>query len=269
MIRLASCIEMMFPEFPLTERIFKAKEAGFTGVEFWGWENKDLHAIGDAAGSAGIAVTDCCVGTRDAARAAQYNKGAMLVRENAPVYAEMVEETIAAVTPLGIKTLIATTGQALEGVDRRKQQDAAVECLSAAAPVLARHGITLVLEPLNIIVNHKGYYLDTSKQAFNILREVNSLNVRLLYDVYHQQITEGNLIQTITENIGLIGHFHIADVPGRHEPGTGEINYKNVFSAISSSGYKGYVGCEYAPSEGLSTLGSAKLVLELAELYNI
>lgn len=268
MIRLASCIEMMFQEFPFTERIARAKDAGFAGVEFWGWENKDLPAIQDAAKAAGVAVTDCCVGTKDASRAAQYQKGAMLVRENAQLYAEMVGETIEAVSPLGMRTLIATTGQALTGISREAQQDAVVECLKTAAPMLMKNGFTLVLEPLNVLVNHKGYYLDTSRQAFEILRAVNSPNVRLLYDIYHQQITEGNLISTITENIGLIGHFHLADVPGRHEPGSGEINYKNVLAAISTTGYKGFVGCEYEPSEGLSTLESAKEVLALARMCN-
>jgi len=264
MIKLGSCIEMMFQEVPFIERIAEAAKAGFAAVEFWGWENKDLPAIAEAAKAAGVAVADCCVGTQDAARAAQYGKGAMLVKGNALLYAQMVEETIAAVAPTGIRTLIATTGQALAGVDRQSQQDAIVECLRAAAPVLEKHGFTLVLEPLNILVNHQGYYLDTSKQAFEILRLVGSPRVRLLYDIYHQQITEGNLIQTITENISLIGHFHLADVPGRNEPGTGEINYKNVLAAISDTEYKGFVGCEYSPSQGRSTVESAQEILALA-----
>jgi hydroxypyruvate isomerase len=268
MIKLASCIEMMFTEFPFEERFAEAKKLGFAGVEFWGWENKDLAAVADASRAAAIPVTDCCVGTRDAGRTAQYARGAMLVRANAPLYAEMVEETIEAVKPAGIRTLIATTGQALPGADRQAQQEAVVACLKAAAPVLERAGVTLVLEPLNVLVNHRGYYLDTSKQAFEILRLVGSPNVKLLYDIYHQQITEGNLIQTITENIGLIGHFHVADVPGRHEAGTGEINYKNVLAAIRGAGYAGFVGCEYAPSDGKTTQESAREILFLAAAGN-
>jgi hydroxypyruvate isomerase len=259
---------MMFAEYPFMDRIKRAKAAGFSAVEFWGWENKDLPAIGAAARAAGVAVSACCVGTRDASRAERYKKGAMLIRENASFYADMVEESMEAAAPAGIRTLIATTGQALEGVSRQKQQDAVVECLRAAAPVLAKCGFTLVLEPLNVLVNHKGYYLDTSKQAFDILRAVGSPNARLLYDIYHQQITEGNLIQTISENIDLIGHFHLADVPGRHEPGSGEINYRNVLAAINATGYKGYVGCEYAPSEGLTTAESARELLDITKMLN-
>ncbi len=264
MIKLGSCIDMMFREFPFAQRVAKAAEAGFTAVEFWDWSGKDLTALAEATKVAGVPAVVCCVGTADAARREHYANGAMLVKQNAGLYAEMVEETIEAVSPLGIRTLIATTGQELPDTSREAQQDAIVECLRAAAPVLEKHGFVIVLEPLNLLVDHMGYYLSTSVQGFQILRQVDSPNVKLLYDIYHQQITEGNLIQTIRDNVGSIGHFHLADVPGRHEPGSGEINYRNVFAAISASGYTGYVGCEYTPSAGHSTAESASEVLGLA-----
>lgn len=267
MINLGSCIEMMFCEFPFIDRIGKAAAAGFSAVEFWNWAGKDMGAIKEASEKAGIPVAVCLVGTLDAARAGQYAKGKMLAKENARIYAEMVEETMQAARPLGIRTLIATTGQALEGVDRQKQQEAVVECLHAAVPALEKGGFTIVLEPLNTLVDHKGYYLDTSKQALEILRQVGSPNVKLLYDVYHMQLMEGNLINAISENVDMIGHIHIADVPGRHEPGSGEINYKNLFQAISASGYAGYVGCEYGPTKGHSTAESAKEALSFAAAF--
>ena len=86
-----------------------------------------------------------------------------------------------------------------------------------------------------------------AKEGVDIVREVGSPNVKLLYDIYHQQISEGNVIDTITANIGAISHFHMGDVPGRHEPGTGELNYRNVFKKIEALGYKGFVGMEFAP----------------------
>jgi hydroxypyruvate isomerase len=95
-------------------------------------------------------------------------------------------------------------------------------------------------------VNHKGYYLATSAEGFEVIREVGSPAVKLLFDIYHQQITEGNLIANIRAGIDLIGHFHTADNPGRNELGTGEINYRNVFKAIEETGYQGF-GLEYAP----------------------
>ena len=102
----------------------------------------------------------------------------------------------------------------------------------------------IVLEPLNILVNHMGYYLVTTEQAVRMIKAVDSPNCKILFDIYHQQISEGNVIRNATENIDLIGHFHIGDNPGRQEPGTGEINYDNVFRAIRDAGYDRYLAFE-------------------------
>ena len=106
----------------------------------------------------------------------------------------------------------------------------------------------LVLEALNSYVDHKGYFLDSSKLGFEIIKEVASSHVKLLYDVYHMQIMEGNIILNIKDTIELIGHFHSAGVPGRHELYTGELNYKNIIEEIENAGYKEYFGLEYWPS---------------------
>jgi hydroxypyruvate isomerase len=136
----------------------------------------------------------------------------------------------------------------VDGLDRETQYENVVEVLSTVAPDAEEAGVTLALEPLNTAVDHPGYYLTSSAEGFDIVDDVDSPGVRLLYDVYHQQITEGNVIQTVTENVDRIGHVHVADVPGRHEPGTGELNYANVFSALDDAGYDGYVGCEFRPT---------------------
>jgi hydroxypyruvate isomerase len=93
-------------------------------------------------------------------------------------------------------------------------------------------------------VDHKGYFLTRTDQTMTILEAVNSPNVKMLFDIYHQQITEGNVIRNITKNIDRIGHFHVADNPGRKEPGTGELNYKNIFKAIATTNYKDFVALE-------------------------
>jgi hydroxypyruvate isomerase len=132
-------------------------------------------------------------------------------------------------------------------VERPRQHEAIVAALRAVAPRAQQHGLSIVVEPLNVLVNHKGYYLSTSEEAFAIISEVGSPAVKVLYDVYHQQITEGNLIPNITTYFDQIGHFHIADNPGRNEPGTGEINYTNVLHRIDELGYRGFIGMEYRP----------------------
>jgi hydroxypyruvate isomerase len=106
------------------------------------------------------------------------------------------------------------------------------------------------VEPLNPKGdNHNNYYLDRTAEAFAIVKKVGSPYVKILFDIYHVQIMEGNLIETIRKNIGDIAHFHVGDVPGRHEPGTGEIHYGNVFRAIAETGFRDFVAMEYVPSK--------------------
>ena len=121
-----------------------------------------------------------------------------------------------------------------------------VSNLRFAAARLGEAGIRLLVEPINTR-DIPGFYLNYSQQALSIIEEVGSDNLWLQYDVYHMQIMEGDLIPTMRANLGSIGHIQIADTPGRHEPGTGEINYPNVFSAIDDMGYEGWIGCEYIP----------------------
>ncbi|WP_072316746.1 hydroxypyruvate isomerase family protein [Sinomicrobium oceani] len=122
-----------------------------------------------------------------------------------------------------------------------------VESLKQAAGILEPHGIVMVLEPLNYM-NHPGLFLEKSAQAFEICKAVNSPSCKILYDIYHQQITEGNLIPNIEASWDEIAYFQVGDNPGRNEPTTGEINYKNVFKYIYDKGFQGVVGMEHGNS---------------------
>ncbi|REE57443.1 hydroxypyruvate isomerase [Paenibacillus taihuensis] len=157
-----------------------------------------------------------------------------------------MEDEVAAAGRLDCRYLISQTGNALPGVSREEQAATLIEGLKAAAPLLEEAGVTLVVEPLNTLVDHPGYFLDADEAAA-LIREVGSPNVKLLYDVYHQQVTEGDLIRTIRRNSGEIGYFHVADHPGRGELGTGEIHFANVLKAIKETGVDGFVGLEYFP----------------------
>ncbi len=239
MLNFSVCIEMIFREegVDFVDRIAKAKEAGAPAIEFWGHANKDIDAIAAAAQAHDMGVA-----------AFSASQAPIVDAANKEQFVEEVKEAIELARKLNCPGCLKTTGNELDGVPREQQHKAIVEALAAAAPVLEEAGLKLYLEPLNVLVNHKGYYLATSAEGFEILREVGSPNILLLYDIYHQQITEGNIIQTIEENIDLIGHFHLADVPGRHEPGTGELNYANIFKRIDALGYEGYVGMEFQPT---------------------
>jgi len=237
MIRLSVCIEMIFRELPFLDRINAVAEAGYPAFEFWGWRNKDLNGILERKREYGL----------DVAAFGVDHKGRLVDYSTRSKFISGLKESLETAHKLECSTLIVTVGNEIPGVPRSKQHESIVKCLREAAGHAEKADVTLALEPLNVLVDHKGYYLYSSREGFEILNEVNSPNVKLLYDIYHQQIMEGNLIDTITRNIDLIGHFHVADVPGRHEPGTGEINYANVFRSIEKAGYKGYVGLEFKP----------------------
>jgi hydroxypyruvate isomerase len=115
------------------------------------------------------------------------------------------------------------------------------------APIAEETNVTLALEPLNTLVDHTGNFLTSTRAAAELVELVNSPFIKILYDVYHMQIMEGNIINTLKAYIGAIGYIHIADVPGRHEPGTGEINYPNVFKALEELNYGGIIGFELMP----------------------
>jgi hydroxypyruvate isomerase len=106
-------------------------------------------------------------------------------------------------------------------------------------------GLVLVWETLNVLVNHPGYFLVYSADGADLVHRTDRPSVKFLFDIYHQQISEGNLINNIRKYHQEIGHYHFADNPGRHEPGTGEINYQNVFKAIYETGYRDIVACEF------------------------
>jgi len=155
--------------------------------------------------------------------------------------------SIEAAKKVDCKRLVVLTGNELGGMPRSEQMANAVSVLREAAPILEKNGMTAVVEVLNTYVDHAGYFLYYVRDGAELVDRVGSPSVKILFDIYHVQIMEGNLINNIRSNIARIGHFHVGDVPGRHEPGTGEINYRNVFKAIYELGdrFSGYVALEY------------------------
>ncbi len=230
-------------------KFYEAKRFGFSAIELLNWTEFDLPRVAAAIRDAGVALSAILTASRDPAVQAYLNNRHGITHSDAKEpFLTALAETIEAAEMLGVKIIVAVTGNEIPGVAREEQHANVVAALRAASPLLRGRGITLVLEPLNILVNHMGYYLTTTEEAAQIIREVDSPDVRILYDVYHQQITEGNLIANIRKYIDLIGHIHVGDVPGRQEPGSGEINYPNVYRAIRDTGYAGFVTLECGKS---------------------
>lgn len=232
-------LEILYPGDQLTfgQKMKAAHDLGFKAYEFWGWEKKDLNEIAELQQAYGMKLASFC--TKIISLVSPSTRSAFL---------EGLEQSVEAAIKLDCGFLIVQSGNELEGISRAEQQESIIGGLRASVPLIADSGVTLILEPLNTRVDHNGYYLQTSEEAVHIIKEVGSEKVKVLYDIYHQQITEGNLIPNITNYYNHIGYFHLADHPGRHEPGTGEINYTNVLAVIERLGYNGYIGLEYKPT---------------------
>ena len=235
-LRPSVCIDAVLGDLAIGDAVALVAEAGINAFEFWCWWEKDLEAVVAARDAHQMTISSCCT------------KFISLVD---PVcrseYLEGLAGTVEAATKLEIKTIISQVGDELPGVDRKTQRQSLVDGLIAAVPLLEAADMTLVIEPLNVLVDHAGYFLVRSDEAFEIIDQVGSPNVKVVFDIYHQQISEGHLIQTITSNINNIAHFHAAGNPGRNEITRGEINYANLFQAIRETDYSGFVAMEYWP----------------------
>lgn len=212
----------------------KIREHGFHGLEYYAWwELNDLNRVAKEQERIGVGISATCT------------KFISLVDESfRDAYLAGVRDTIEACRRLGVRSFISQTGNAMEGVQRESQRQTMVETLKRCAPLLEESGIVLELEPLNGLVDHRGHFLQRSDESVSVVDEVGSPNVKLVFDVYHQQITEGNVIRNATGYFDRINHYHIADNPGRTQPGTGELNYVNILRAIKETGFDGFVGLE-------------------------
>jgi hydroxypyruvate isomerase len=237
-MRFSPCIDALFfhKEIPVYDQILLLKRCGFRYFEFWSWWDKDLEMIERAMKDTGMEVTAICT------------KFISLVDENLrDQYVDGVLASLDVAKRLGARMIISQVGDEI-GIAREKQYASIVSGLKACEPYLAESGISLVIEPLNHLVDHPGYYLTSSDEAAQIIKEVNSPAIKMLFDVYHQQVSEGHVSERLKKYLPYIGHIHIADNPGRDRPGTGELDYAYILQQLKSQ-YDGYIGLEYFPRE--------------------
>lgn len=237
-MNISICLDALFAGKDIIQSMKDVKSCGIDTVEFWGWWDKDIKRIAQAREELDMEVSVICT------------RSASLVDDSKhDEFYHGLEETIEVAKMLKCGRVIALAGNEIAGIEREIQHENMVKGLKKCVPLLEEEGITIVFEPLNIYVDHKGYYLYSSQEAYSIAKEVNSANVKVLFDIYHQQIMEGNLISNIKKSIDYIGHFHAAGNPGRHELTKGEINYNEVFKSIDEIGYNGFIGFEYFPQD--------------------
>ncbi|MEA5048090.1 MAG: TIM barrel protein [Eubacteriales bacterium] len=242
----SACIEPMYSEITFLDRFQAAKADGFAFVEFWSWTDKDLEAVKDAAEKAGIGISgfngDAELSMIDPAQKADYMA--------------FLEKSVAAAQKIHARSLtIHSNGlgdgglviNAYENLSDTVKLCTMYDTLLTCAKLAEDSGIQMNLEALNTTTDHVGNYLSTTRMAVELTRMVGSPMVRILYDAYHMQLTEGSLCDNIRAYGDQFGHVHVADAPGRHEPGTGEICYPTIYACLEEIGYKGLVGYELMP----------------------
>jgi hydroxypyruvate isomerase len=245
---LAVCAEMVFRELPLEERVRTIHDLGFA-VEIWDWTTKDLDALA-ATGAQFTSMTG-------------YVEGNLTDREGADALLRTAEQSVAASAALGTPNLN-LHGTGLDGnglpvvpveVVTDAMWDHAVETLARVARLGEREGVVFCLENLNTTVDHPGTPFARAADTRALVRAVDSAHLRMNLDLYHAQIGEGNLIQLVRDSVDNVGEIQVADVPGRCEPGTGEVNYPAIARALHEAGYAGVVGLEaWASTDSPSAL---------------
>ena len=240
------CIEKIFLEVPFYDRFKLVKDAGFDYVEFWTWEDKDLDRIVALLKEYHLHVTSI----------SGDKIFSLIINEEQEPYLEYLARSLQAAQVLRCKHVVIHSngidkGKVTNdgaGISYAKKVASMTHTLGEAAKLAEEAGVTLVLEAVNTY-SMPGYFLNTTVQAGDIVRVIGSPNLKILYDIWHMQQMEGNMVHYLTQYIDVLGYVHIGDAPERHEPGTGEINFGRIKHTLTSLGYDGVFGFELVPSE--------------------
>jgi len=241
----AICIEMLYPGLSPEEKIRRVADLGFCNIEFWSWRDKNLEAMRQLKQDYNLQIVNFS-GQRagDLIDTATYQT---VLRE--------LEESISVARALGTRTLMVLTNELGESgkvlhpcphipdSEKHKNVVAGLKAIMQRVP----DGMTIMLEPLNTALDHQGYYLASMKEAAKIVDEVSNPRLRILCDFYHLALMGEDPVETVRQFAHYIGHIHIADYPGRHEPGTGRGAWNKVLIELQRRGYAGYVGFEFSP----------------------
>ncbi|MBO5221857.1 MAG: TIM barrel protein [Clostridia bacterium] len=234
-MRFCVPLPCFFKKTDFADALRTVADLGFDAVETYNWKNLDPDAVRAACAETGVEFLSMCT-----------TEFRMTDPQFRTLWLEGLKESCIAANQMGVGKLITQVGPDT-GAERGYQHEAIVETLRQAKPILDTYGVTVMIEPLNVLVNHPGYYLVSSLEGFDIVREVDHPHVKVVYDIYHQQVSEGNIIPNMTKNLDCIAHLHSAGHPGRHELQYGESDYHVILKAADDAGYTGACGLEYGP----------------------
>ena len=234
------CIDSIYPKENLEEKLTRIKQAGFNYIEFWDWRDKDFEVIVNS----GLKVTNL-----------SGNRVSSLTLDDKEKVIQEVNISIDAAKKLKcdhimlLSDILENDGSVkINSVSSEKKLLRLYDNLKVLAGIAKERDIKLVIEPLNTLKDHKNYYLDNFQIALELVQLINSEYLKILYDIYHMQIMEGNILETLQKHHQFIGYIHLANVPYRCEPWIGELNYKFILKELSKV-YSGFVGFEFFVKE--------------------
>jgi hydroxypyruvate isomerase len=250
-MKYSLCIENFYKDLLFEEKFTAARKDGFEYCEFWTWKDRNWEGVKKAIASSGMKI----------AAFSGDDEHSLINPDESSLYIDFLKRSIEKAKEIHCSYLVIHSdamnkdGSAKE-IDKPHGYEVKLlnmrKVLENVAPFAEEEDVTLVLEPLHTRLGepraHKNYFLEYPEPAFELTRQVGSGKVKVLYDVYHMQLMAGNVIKSLERNMDQIGYIHLADVPGSHEPGTGELDHKNILKALHSMGYTGFVGFELLPS---------------------
>jgi hydroxypyruvate isomerase len=261
-VKFAFCLEMLYTDLPFMDRLIEAKDDGIEVFEMWGWRDKDLNALKEQMQSLNLRISNIS-GNRE------YG---MIDPDEQIDFLNEIRQTGIVAQILDCPTLMLIV-QSLEadGGGKLPQNELSpheietniIKCGKAVGDVADELNLNFVIEPLNEVLDHPRYVLYSSEMAFRIIETIDHPRVNLLYDIYHMAMQNEDVFADIEQHLDSIGYIHVADKPGRFEPGTGKINYQEIFRLLHEVKYGGVVGFECLPSHG----DSRKVVQKLIETY--
>jgi hydroxypyruvate isomerase len=253
--KLSVMLWTVFRDLAFDKRLEKVAEAGYHAVElvgeFEGWSEENYREMNALKRSLGL--------TFDATAGVHHGAADPAQRE---AFLGDVRKMLDVANKLECPSVIVLSGNVVPGMPRESQRQSCIDGLKRAADIVDPRGITLLLENIDLQEN-PSYYLWSVAEGFEVIEKVGHPRVKMLYDFYHEQVSEGDLIAKLEKQIDKVGLIHIADVPGRHEPGTGEVNYQNIYKTLLELKYDKYVAMEFIPSgDAVASLRDARRMVQ-------
>jgi hydroxypyruvate isomerase len=248
-MKYAFCLEMLYERVPFIDRLQLAKKDGISKIEFWDWRDKDFSKLQDKMDQLDMSVCNIS-GNR--------NFGMIDPNERTGFIDEVIETAKVAKKircpnlMLLVQSLEEDGGGRIASVKLSDQEikDNIIACGKELGSIADKYDLDMVIEPLNTAMDHPRYELNSSNMAFRVIKKINHPRVKVLYDIYHMAMQDENIMSDIENNLKDIGHFHVADKPGRNEPGTGDINYPLIVALLKKLNYQGIIGFELLPESG-------------------